>query len=247
MKCNVGGIDRLARIVLGIGIIGAGIVTGSWLGAIGLVPLVTGAASRCPLYLPLKKFPRTATVDRITKETNINVKVNLDGSGKSSVETGIGFLDHMLDQVAKHGGIDLSIIVKGDFHIDEHHSVEDLGIVLGEAILKALGGKKGIERYGFMLPMDDSLATVAIDFGGRPWLVWNVELRREKIGEMPTEMFFHFFKSFSDSARCNLNISADGENEHHKMEAVFKAFAKALKMAISKTDNYNLPTTKGSL
>lgn len=199
------------------------------------------------IYSFLKKFPRTATVNRITKETNVSVKVNLDGSGKSSVSTGIGFLDHMLEQVAKHGGIDLSINVKGDFHIDEHHSVEDLGIVLGDAMLKALGMKKGIERYGFVLPMDDSLATVAIDFGGRPWLVWNVELKREKIGEMSTEMFFHFFKSFSDSARCNLNISAEGENEHHKMEAIFKAFAKALKMAISKTDNYNLPTTKGSL
>jgi imidazoleglycerol-phosphate dehydratase/histidinol-phosphatase len=199
------------------------------------------------IYSFLKRFPRNASVKRITKETEVAVALNLDGSGKSSVSTGTGFLDHMLDQVAKHGGIDLSINVKGDYHIDEHHAIEDLGIVLGEAMLKALGGKKGIERYGFVLPMDDSLATVAIDFGGRPWLVWNVELKREKIGEMPTEMFFHFFKSFSDSARCNLNISAQGDNEHHKMEAIFKAFAKAVKMAVSKTDNFNLPSTKGTL
>jgi imidazoleglycerol-phosphate dehydratase/histidinol-phosphatase len=199
------------------------------------------------IYRYLKKFPRTATVTRKTNETEVTVTLNLDGSGKSKMSTGIGFLDHMLDQVARHGGIDLEINARGDLHIDEHHIIEDIGIVFGEAMLKALGGKKGIERYGFTLPMDDSLATVAIDFGGRPWLVWDVILTRERIGEMPTEMFYHFFKSFSDNARCNLNIKAEGENEHHKMEAIFKAFAKALKMAIHKTDNFNLPTTKGSL
>lgn len=199
------------------------------------------------IYRFLKEKPRLAVSHRKTNETDIAVTVNLDGSGKSNVDTGIGFLDHMLDQVARHGNIDLLISVRGDLHIDEHHSVEDLGIVLGETVLKALVGKKGIERYGFVLPMDDSLATVAIDFGGRPWLVWDVDLKREMIGEMPSELFFHFFKSFTDSARCNLNIKAEGDNEHHKLEAVFKAFAKALKMAVSKTGNYNLPSTKGIL
>jgi imidazoleglycerol-phosphate dehydratase/histidinol-phosphatase len=153
----------------------------------------------------------------------------------------------MLDQVAKHGGIDLEITAKGDLDIDEHHTIEDIAIVFGQAVRKALGGKKGIERYGFVLPMDDSLASVAIDFSGRPWLVWDLILKSERIGEMPTEMFYHFFKSFSDSAKCNLNIGAEGYNEHHKMEAIFKAFAKALKMAINKTGSFNLPSTKGSL
>lgn len=199
------------------------------------------------IYSFLKKTPRTARLERNTKETKVKVSLNLDGSGKGSIETGIGFLDHMLDQVAKHGNIDLNINVKGDLNVDEHHSIEDLAIVFGEAVLKALGGKKGIERYSFVLPMDDSLAQVALDFGGRPWLVWDVKFEREKIGDMPSEMFFHFFKSFSDSARCNLNIKVDGTNDHHKAEAVFKAFAKALRDAVKQNDSYRLPSTKGTL
>ena len=199
------------------------------------------------IYKFLKKAPRTAKLLRKTSETSIEVELNLDGSGKSSIETGIGFFDHMLEQISKHGSVDLKILAKGDLHIDEHHTIEDVGITLGEAVLKALGGKKGIERYSFILPMDDCLAQVALDFGGRPWMVWNTEFKREKIGEVPSEMFFHFFKSFSDNAKCNLNIKAEGENEHHKIEAIFKAFAKAVKMAVKQTDNYNLPSTKGSL
>jgi len=195
----------------------------------------------------LKEIPRTSKVNRKTSETDIRVELNLDGSGKSTIDTGLGFFDHMLEQIARHGNIDLSIKVSGDLQIDEHHTVEDVAIALGDAMLKALGGKKGIERYSFVLPMDDSLAQVAIDFGGRSWLVWDVGFKRERIGEFPTEMFFHFFKSFSDSAKCNLNIKAEGQNEHHKIEAIFKAFAKAIKMAVKQTDNFNLPTTKGTL
>jgi imidazoleglycerol-phosphate dehydratase / histidinol-phosphatase len=199
------------------------------------------------IYRFLKSVPRSAEVSRKTNETDILVRLDLDGSGKSSIETGIGFYDHMLEQIARHGNVDLTIKVKGDLHIDEHHTVEDVAIALGDAFIKALGGKKGIERYSFVLPMDDCLAQVALDFGGRPWLVWDVKFAREKIGEVPTELFYHFFKSFSDSSKCNLNIKADGENEHHKIEAIFKAFAKAIKMAVRQTDNYNLPSTKGSL
>jgi imidazoleglycerol-phosphate dehydratase/histidinol-phosphatase len=199
------------------------------------------------VYKYLKQIQRTAKVERKTSETEILVWLNLDGSGKNNIQTGVGFFDHMLEQIARHGNIDLTINVKGDLEIDEHHTVEDVGIALGEAILKALGGKKGIERYSFMLPMDDCLAQVALDFGGRPWLVWDVEFFREKIGEMPAELFFHFFKSFSDNAKCNLNIRAEGQNEHHKIESVFKAFAKAVRLAVKQTDNFNLPTTKGSL
>jgi len=199
------------------------------------------------IYQILKNEPRKATVIRKTAETNIETEINLDGSGKSSISTGLGFFDHMLEQIARHGNMDLTIKVAGDLHIDEHHTIEDVAITLGEAILKALGSKKGIERYGFLLPMDDCLAQVAIDFGGRPWLVWDAEFKREKIGEMPAEMFFHFFKSFSDNAKCNLNIKAEGENEHHKIEAIFKAFAKAIRMAVSKTDNFSIPSTKGTL
>jgi imidazoleglycerol-phosphate dehydratase / histidinol-phosphatase len=195
----------------------------------------------------LKKPPRSAKVIRNTAETRISVSVNLDGSGKSSISSGLGFFDHMLEQIARHGNIDLAINVEGDLHVDEHHTIEDVGIALGEAILKALGGKKGIERYSFILPMDDSLARVALDLGGRAWLVWNAEFKRERIGEMPTEMFHHFFKSFCDSAKCNLNIKAEGENEHHKIEGIFKAFAKALKAAVKQSDNFNLPSTKGKL
>ena len=199
------------------------------------------------IYSFLKKFPRKATVARKTNETQIEVEVNLDGSGKSNISTGLGFFDHMLEQIAKHGNIDLKIIASGDLHVDEHHTVEDVALALGDAVLKALGGKKGIERYGFVLPMDDSLAQAAIDFSGRPWIVWDAEFKKEKTGDVPSEMFFHFFKSFSDSARCNLNIKASGENEHHKIEAIFKAFSKALKMAVSQTGNYSLPSTKGAL
>ena len=191
--------------------------------------------------------PRRATIVRHTKETKITVSVDLDQAGPAQLSTGLGFFDHMLEQIARHGNIDLNIKVKGDLHIDEHHTVEDVAITLGDAFQKALGGKKGIERYGFTLPMDDCLAQVAIDFGGRPWLVWDVLFIREKIGELPAEMIFHFFKSFSDSSKCNLNIRAEGENEHHKAEAIFKAFAKSIKMAVKQTDNFNLPSTKGTL
>jgi imidazoleglycerol-phosphate dehydratase / histidinol-phosphatase len=200
------------------------------------------------IYQYLKEIPRKATVSRKTNETGIEVEVNLDGSGKSEISTGLHFFDHMLEQISRHGNMDLKIKVEGDLQVDEHHTIEDTGIVLGEAFLKALGKKKGIERYGFLLPMDDCLAQVALDFGGRPWLVWEADFKREKIGDVPTEMFYHFFKSFADSARCNLNIKAEGENEHHKIESVFKAFAKALKMAVNRSDlNFNLPSTKGSL
>lgn len=197
------------------------------------------------IYRFLKSEPRRATVVRNTSETQISVSVNLDGTGKSNISTGLGFFDHMLDQIARHGGIDLSVKAHGDLHIDEHHTIEDVGIALGECFLRALGKKKGIARYGFLLPMDDCLAQVAIDFGGRPWMVWDVVFKREKIGEVPTEMFFHFFKSFSDNAKCNLNIKAEGDNEHHKAEAVFKAFAKAVKMAVKKGENEGIPSTKG--
>ncbi len=199
------------------------------------------------IYQYLKAKPRTASVTRKTKETDIKVSLNLDGSGQFNLNTGIGFFDHMLEQVAKHGNIDLEVIVKGDLEIDEHHTIEDVAITFGEAFLKALGSKKGIERYGFLLPMDDCLAQVAIDFGGRPWLVWDTAFNREMVGQMPTEMFMHFFKSFSDAARCNLNIKAEGDNEHHKIEAIFKAFAKAIKMAVSKTNHFSIPSTKGTL
>ena len=200
------------------------------------------------IYEYLKMPHRKVQHDRITNETNIKVTINLDGTGIANNNTGLPFFDHMLDQLARHGNIDLAIECKGDLQIDEHHSIEDTGLALGEAIGKALGDKRGIERYGFLLPMDDCLAQVAIDFGGRNWIVWDAEFKREKIGEMPTEMFFHFFKSFSDASKCNLNIKAEGENEHHKIESIFKAFAKAIKMAVKKDiDNDALPSTKGVL
>jgi imidazoleglycerol-phosphate dehydratase/histidinol-phosphatase len=199
------------------------------------------------IYKFLKQIPRAARVERKTSETDILIELNLDGSGKSNIDTGIGFFNHMLEQISRHGNLDLDIKVKGDLHIDEHHTVEDVALALGEAFLKALGKKKGIERYSFVLPMDDCLAQIALDFGGRPWLVWDVKFSREKIGEVPTELFFHFFKSFSDSAKCNINIIAEGENEHHKIEAVFKAFARAIRTAVKQTENFNLPSTKGSL
>lgn len=191
---------------------------------------------------------RQATVVRTTKETDITISINLDDSGGSSINTGLGFFDHMLDQVTKHGQLGLKVDVKGDLHVDEHHTIEDTALALGEAFSKALGDKRGIERYGYCLPMDDCLAQVALDFGGRPWLVWEVEFVREKIGDMPTEMFLHFFKSFSDAAKCNINIKAEGKNEHHKIEAIFKAFAKSIKMAVKKDiNNSQLPSTKGTL
>jgi imidazoleglycerol-phosphate dehydratase/histidinol-phosphatase len=200
------------------------------------------------IYNFLKRPPRKLSHVRNTNETKIEVVINLDGSGESDIQTGIGFFDHMLDQVARHSGMDLVIHCQGDLHIDEHHTVEDVALAFGEALLKALGDKRGIERYGILLPMDDSLAQVAIDFGGRNWLVWDVNFKREKIGEMPTEMFYHFFKSFTDAAKSNLNIKAEGTNEHHKAEAIFKAFAKSIKMAIRRDPlNNSLPTTKGVL
>ncbi|MDH7461614.1 bifunctional histidinol-phosphatase/imidazoleglycerol-phosphate dehydratase HisB [Chitinophagaceae bacterium 26-R-25] len=200
------------------------------------------------IYEFLKLGQRVVTHDRNTSETKIHVEVNLDGSGKANISTGLGFFDHMLDQIARHGKMDLNIVTKGDLHIDEHHTIEDTGIALGEAFAQALTDKRGMERYGFALPMDEAEAKVLIDFGGRNWLVWNAEFKREKIGEMPTEMFFHFFKSFSDAAKCNLNIECKGDNEHHKIEAIFKAFAKAIKMAVKRDplSNY-LPSTKGVL
>ena len=200
------------------------------------------------IYNYLKLPPRIIKHQRNTNETKITVDLNLDGTGKAHNKTGLPFFDHMLDQVARHANIDLAVECNGDLHIDEHHSIEDTGIALGEAVAKALGNKRGIERYGFLLPMDDCLAQVAIDFGGRNWIVWEAEFKREKIGEMPTEMFFHFFKSFSDAAKCNLNMKAEGENEHHKIESIFKAFAKAIKMAVKRDINNNaLPSTKGIL
>lgn len=200
------------------------------------------------IYEFLKVGLRTVTHERKTNETDITISLNLDGTGKADIHTGLGFFDHMLDQIARHGSIDLAINAKGDLHIDEHHTIEDTGIALGEAIAKALGDKRGIERYGFCLPMDDCLAQAAIDFGGRNWLVWDATFKREKIGEMPTEMFYHFFKSFSDGAKANLNIKAEGENEHHKIEAIFKVFAKAIKMAVKRNPyRMQLPSTKGVL
>ncbi len=199
------------------------------------------------IYQFLKKKPRKASKSRITNETKIEIDLNLDQPDETSIQTGIGFFDHMLEQIAKHAQIGLNIQVNGDLEVDEHHSIEDVAICLGDCFLEALADKKGINRYGFMLPMDDCLAQVAIDFGGRPWLVWKADFRREKIGDMPTEMFMHFFKSFSDAARCNLNIKAEGENEHHKIEAIFKAFARALRAAIDKNETFNIPSTKGIL
>lgn len=200
------------------------------------------------IYEFLKLEQRTASISRKTNETDIAITLNLDGTGKSNINTGISFFDHMLDQIARHGQMDLDIQVKGDLEVDEHHTIEDTAIALGEVFAKALGNKLGIERYGFYLPMDDCLAQVAIDFGGRNWLVWEAEFKREMIGQMPTEMFFHFFKSFTDGAKANLNIKAEGTNEHHKIEAIFKAFAKAIKVAVKRdTEKMILPSTKGML
>ncbi len=200
------------------------------------------------IYEFLKLKSRTTEISRKTNETDIFVKLNLDGTGKSDIQTGLPFFDHMLEQISKHGNMDLDIKVQGDLQVDEHHTIEDTAIVLGEVFQKALGNKLGIERYGFTLPMDDCMAQVAIDFGGRNWLVWDADFKREKIGELPTEMFFHFFKSFTDGAKANLNIKAEGTNEHHKIEAIFKAFAKAIKVAVKRDpEKMILPSTKGML
>ena len=200
------------------------------------------------IYEMLKLPMRSLHHERNTNETKISIDLNMDGNGKAAIDTGLGFFDHMLEQIARHGKLDLTITTKGDLHIDEHHTIEDTGIALGEAFAKALADKRGMERYGFALPMDEAEAKVLIDFGGRNWLVWDATFNREKIGEMPTEMFFHFFKSFSDAAKCNLNIACKGDNEHHKIEAIFKAFAKAIRMAVRRDpfSNY-LPSTKGVL
>lgn len=200
------------------------------------------------IYDFLKRENRVIKHIRKTSETDVSIEVNLDGSGKATINTGLEFFNHMLDQIARHGGIDLTIETKGDLQVDEHHTIEDTGIALGEAFLKALGDKRGVERYGFALPMDEAEAKVLIDFGGRNWIIWNADFHRERVGDVPTEMFFHFFKSFSDAAKCNLNIECKGVNEHHKIEAIFKAFAKAIKMAVKKDPLKNyLPSTKGSL
>ena len=200
------------------------------------------------IYTLLKAGGRRISHERKTKETAIEIDLNLDGTGESSIDTGIAFFDHMLDQLARHGGVDLKLTTKGDLEIDEHHTIEDTAIALGEAFGKALDDKLGIERYGFCLPMDDCLAQVSLDFGGRAWLMWNAKFKRELIGKMPTEMFFHFFKSFADGAKANLNIKAEGHNEHHKIEAIFKAFAKAIRAAIKRdAEKLVLPSTKGQL
>ena len=222
---------------------GLSITIGEFVGA-NIPTSATDWNNLCDILKP----KRIASIQRTTKETDIFIELNLDGTGQSNISTGVGFYDHMLDQVARHSGCDLVIKATGDLHIDEHHTVEDTAIALGECFLKALGDKKGIERYGWYLPMDDSLAHVGIDFGGRPWLVWDAEFKREMIGSMPTELFYHFFKSFSDAARCNLNIKCEGDNEHHKIEAIFKAFAKSIKMAVKQDPNNQiLPSTKGVL
>lgn len=201
------------------------------------------------IYDFLRMPDRVAIISRKTNETDIKIELNLDGTGSTKIDTGLKFFDHMLDQIGKHAGVDLYIKVIGDLEVDEHHTIEDTAISLGEAFFQALGDKKGINRYGFLLPMDDSLAQVAIDFGGRPWLVWEADYKREKVGDMPTEMFYHFFKSFADASKCNLNIKVVGDNEHHKIEATFKAFAKCIKMAVKRNENELnvLPSTKGQL
>ncbi|MFK7809655.1 MAG: bifunctional histidinol-phosphatase/imidazoleglycerol-phosphate dehydratase HisB [Saprospiraceae bacterium] len=220
---------------------------GIYIGTDCKTPTALQTKNWADIYNFLKSKPRKSFQKRTTKETDIRVGLNLDGSGKSNIQTGLGFFDHMLEQIAKHGKMDLDIEVKGDLEIDEHHTIEDVAITLGTAIRNALGSKKAIQRYGFLLPMDDCLAQVAIDFGGRPWLVWEADFQREKIGEMPTEMFMHFFKSLSDAAECNLNIKAEGKNEHHKIESIFKAFARSIKIAVQKTNDFSIPSTKGIL
>ncbi|AWV98983.1 bifunctional histidinol-phosphatase/imidazoleglycerol-phosphate dehydratase HisB [Arcticibacterium luteifluviistationis] len=245
--------DRLSDIQLAVNLGAKGILiadeekdeaTDSQKGAIALV-----SSDWDEIYEFLRLPQRKAVIQRDTKETKIYVNLNLDGTGKAKMDTGLGFFDHMLDQLAKHSGADIEITVKGDLHIDEHHTIEDTALALGEAYLEALKDKRGTNRYGFLLPMDEALAQVAIDFSGRPWLVWDADFKREKVGEMPTEMFMHFFKSFSDASKCNLNIKCEGDNEHHKIEAIFKGWAKAIKMAVKRDINAmdSLPSTKGVL
>jgi len=214
-----------------------------------LTPFIALQTGSWPeIYRYLKNLDRLVIHQRTTLETLIRVELNLDGTGLTDIDTGLPFFDHMLDQLGKHGGIDLKIKTHGDLHIDEHHTIEDTALALGEAFYRALGNKRGMERYGFALPMDDCEAMVTLDFGGRPWLVWDAEFKREKIGDLPTEMFFHFFKSFSDAAKCNLNIKADGNNEHHKIEAIFKAFARSFRRAVRRDmQHFDLPSTKGTL
>ncbi len=236
--------DRLSDVQLAQNLGAQGI----FIGADKAENAVLSTTSWQEIYQFLAQQPRVAKLTRNTKETQIALTLNLDGNGKSSITTGLGFFDHMLEQIARHGQFDMDLRVKGDWEIDEHHSIEDTALILGTAFAEALGTKKGIERYGFTLPMDDCLAQVALDFGGRPWLMWDAEFKREKIGGMPTEMFLHFFKSFSDAAQCNLNIKAEGQNEHHKIESIFKAFAKSLRMAVKQqANNFSIPSTKGVL
>ncbi|GAB2774897.1 bifunctional histidinol-phosphatase/imidazoleglycerol-phosphate dehydratase HisB [Rhabdobacter roseus] len=246
--------DRLTDVQLALNLGSKAILFAPKVPTEGLTDALNGVVSLISsdwgaIYEHLKLPSRTAHVERNTKETEITIDLNLDGSGRSDIQTGLGFFDHMLDQLARHSGADLTIRVNGDLHIDEHHTIEDTALALGEAYRQALGDKRGISRYGFLLPMDEALAQVAIDFSGRPWLVWDAEFRREKIGEMPTEMFYHFFKSFSDTSLSNLNIKVEGQNEHHKIESIFKAFAKAIKMAVSRDMKALdvLPSTKGVL
>ncbi|QCK14712.1 bifunctional histidinol-phosphatase/imidazoleglycerol-phosphate dehydratase HisB [Mangrovivirga cuniculi] len=237
--------DRETDIQLAKNLGAKGIFVGDWKSEEAV--LSTNSWDEIAKFLAMPD--RTGAVIRKTNETDISITLNLDGKGKTDIDTGLGFFDHMLDQLGKHGGIDLTIKVKGDLQVDEHHTIEDTALALGEAFLEALTDKRGINRYGFLLPMDDSLAQVAIDFGGRPWLVWDAEFKREMIGDMPTEMFYHFFKSFCDSAKANLNIKVEGDNEHHKIEAIFKAWAKSIKLAVSRNENEldQLPSTKGLL
>jgi imidazoleglycerol-phosphate dehydratase/histidinol-phosphatase len=246
--------DRLTDVQLAVNLGSKAIFIGSELAKDGLSDAMSAAVSFVSqdwdaIYEHLKLPARKASVERNTKETQIKIELNLDGSGRSDIHTGLGFYDHMLDQLARHSGADLTIHVEGDLHIDEHHTIEDTALALGEAYRIAIGDKRGISRYGFLLPMDEALAQVAIDFSGRPWLVWDAEFKREKIGEMPTEMFYHFFKSFSDTSLSNLNIKVEGQNEHHKIESIFKGFAKAIKMAVRrdlKALDF-MPSTKGVL
>jgi imidazoleglycerol-phosphate dehydratase/histidinol-phosphatase len=246
--------DRLTDVQLAVNLGCKAIYIAAELPTEGVSPEMNEAISLIStdwdtIYEHLKLPARTASVERNTKETQIKIELNLDGSGRSNIHTGLGFFDHMLDQLARHSGADLSIQVAGDLHIDEHHTIEDTALALGEAYRIAIGDKRGISRYGFLLPMDEALAQVAIDFSGRPWMVWDAEFKREKIGEMPTEMFYHFFKSFSDTSLSNLNIKVEGQNEHHKIESIFKGFAKAIKMALKrdlKALDY-MPSTKGVL
>ncbi|MEM6724575.1 MAG: bifunctional histidinol-phosphatase/imidazoleglycerol-phosphate dehydratase HisB [Bacteroidota bacterium] len=249
--------DRLTDIQLAANLGAKGILIGRSLDTADDFSVDTEAVKRAiaceapdwkTIYEFLRLPDRRVQFQRKTKETDIRIDLNLDGTGQTNMSTGLGFFDHMLDQLGKHGLCDLSVQVDGDLHIDEHHTIEDTGLALGEAFLQALGDKKGIERYGWLLPMDEALAQVAIDFSGRPWLVWDADFKREKVGDMPTEMFKHFFKSFSDTAKCTLNIKVEGENEHHKIEAIFKGFAKAIKMAKTRDpEKMFLPSTKGML